>query len=263
MQIGSERMAVLDSPARRGGLQAVAEACARRRKIRAWFPIRAGAKRSKHPNRVVSRPRTCTPRAGRLWLPPMRRLAHAAVVLLVSGAPACGEPEDVERGDPFAGPADPTRAEGLSAAATESHAGDDESEGSASSDDASEGSGSDAGTGSMGTFSPLDDGESDGNAAPQPVDGWWSPCLSAKHCDPGLACLGTDDMSDGVCTAQCVPYGDPESCAPSPGGSAETTCLTVGGGSVCALDCSNGRSCPAGMKCLSDHDDLGPISICL
>lgn len=198
----------------------------------------------------------------------MRRLAHAAVAASLVGAAACGEPQDPERGDPYAGPYDPTRAEGLSATATDSE-GDDAADasggtGESGSGDDTAATSTDGDSGSAGTFLPLDDGgDAEGGQAPQPVDGWWSPCLSAAHCDPGLLCLGTDDMTDGVCTAQCVPYGNAESCAPSPGGTAETTCLTVGGGSVCALDCSGGRSCPAGMHCLADHDDLGPIAICM
>jgi hypothetical protein len=195
----------------------------------------------------------------------MRSLAHAVVMTVLVTAPACGEPHDPERGDPFAGPADPTRAEGLSAAATEAGADDDHGSSDAADSSADTETGaasSDGESGSAGTFLPLD-GDGDGGHAPQPADGWWSACLSAAHCDAGLACLGTDDMTDGVCTAQCVPHGNAQSCAPSPGGTAETTCLTVGGGSVCALDCSSGRSCPAGMKCLGDHDDLGPISICM
>lgn len=193
----------------------------------------------------------------------MRSLAHATVVALLASVPSCAEPEDDERGDPYAGPADPTRAEGLSAAATEGDGGDSDGQSSEGSSSDEGGSSTGSGSGSAGTFSPLDDDGSEDGEAPQPVDGWWSPCLFAAHCDPGLACLGTDDMTGGVCTAQCVPYGDEASCAPSPGGTAETTCLTVGGGSVCALDCSSGRSCPAGMKCLADHDDLGPIAICM
>jgi len=37
----------------------------------------------------------------------------------------------------------------------------------------------------------------------------------------------------------------------------------VGGDSVCALGCEGGLTCPGGMICINETDDLGPISICI
>lgn len=101
---------------------------------------------------------------------------------------------------------------------------------------------------------------------PQPDAGWWSHCLSNPDCtadDPDLLCLLNTDSTDGVCIGRCEPAGNAASCDASPGGTAEPRCLTVGVGSYCALDCSGGRTCPAGMICLSDEDDVGPIEICI
>jgi hypothetical protein len=50
----------------------------------------------------------------------------------------------------------------------------------------------------------------------------------------------------GFCTYAC---GGPDGCPEPVGGTATKTCLLVEGVDVCALDCSGGHSCPAGMRC--------------
>jgi hypothetical protein len=112
--------------------------------------------------------------------------------------------------------------------------------------------------GSEGTFGGGND------AGMQPDSGWWAHCIpSSIACDAGFACLSTDAGSDGVCTTTCNPAGDASSCGASPGGTTEPICLTVGGDSVCALSCEGGLTCPGGMLCINESDDLGPISICI
>jgi len=98
---------------------------------------------------------------------------------------------------------------------------------------------------------------------PQPETSWWSHCIANAGCTDDLVCLLNGAGDDGVCTSLCSPAGDATSCGASPGVSATPSCLIAGMSSVCALDCSGGRSCPGGMLCLSDSDDDGPIEICL
>jgi hypothetical protein len=98
---------------------------------------------------------------------------------------------------------------------------------------------------------------------PQPVSGWWSHCLGNADCSDGLVCMLNDDETDGVCTDFCSPAQDPTSCGVSPSESVSTTCLEISAGSVCALDCAGGMTCPSGMVCLMDTDNNGPIAICL
>ncbi|RMH00482.1 MAG: hypothetical protein D6705_00265 [Deltaproteobacteria bacterium] len=56
------------------------------------------------------------------------------------------------------------------------------------------------------------------------------------------------DISDAFCTiSNCSnPALD---CDPSPGGTATPICVPNGASSFCALDCSNGKTCPTGMTC--------------
>lgn len=104
----------------------------------------------------------------------------------------------------------------------------------------------------------------DDGAGMQPDSGWWAHCIpNSIACDPGFACLTTDAGNDGVCTAVCNPPGNPAGCGASPGGTTMPVCLSVGGDSVCALGCEGGLTCPGGMICINETDDLGPISICI
>lgn len=98
---------------------------------------------------------------------------------------------------------------------------------------------------------------------PQPETSWWSHCIAGSGCTDDLICMLNGDGDDGVCTSLCNPAGDGMSCGASPGGTATPGCLNVGNSSICALDCSGGKTCPSGMLCLADTDDDGPIEICL
>ncbi len=100
-------------------------------------------------------------------------------------------------------------------------------------------------------------GESSGGTpSEQPEDGMYSQCVSVVDCIGLTACLTVNDSSgapiDPFCTA-----GSCESplaqCDPTPGGTAVPICLPVDMAgvmdNVCALDCSMGQQCPAGMEC--------------
>lgn len=98
---------------------------------------------------------------------------------------------------------------------------------------------------------------------PQPETSWWSHCTGTPECTDDLVCMLNGAGDDGVCTSFCNPAGDGTSCGASPGVTAQPSCLNVDTNSICALDCSDGKTCPAGMLCLSDVDDDGPIEICM
>lgn len=123
--------------------------------------------------------------------------------------------------------------------------------------------GGDTGGGESGrsTFNPIDG--DDGGDTGQPGSGMWSSCHGGGSCDASLTCLGTDDMALGICTTECSPAANPAACGAVPGGTAVASCLSVGGQSICAIDCSGGLTCPAGMDCIAETDDTGAIEICL
>lgn len=101
---------------------------------------------------------------------------------------------------------------------------------------------------------------------PQPVDGWWEHCTNDTCPEAPMVCLG-DGMLDGVCTGRCTPAGNTASCEALPGITAVPICLTLSVNgvteSICALDCSDGKTCAQGMVCVADSDDVGPFEICL
>lgn len=166
--------------------------------------------------------------------------------------------------------------------------GDQEEGGSGAATESTTGSADGSGGGSMGPMTTADpstsgmpmgstdDGDptndsqggtfgmDDGGTGMQPASGWWAHCIpNSIACDAGLVCLSTDAGNDGVCTNVCNPPGNPGSCGASPGGTNMPICLSVGGDSVCALGCEGGLTCPGGMICINESDDLGPISICI
>ncbi len=128
------------------------------------------------------------------------------------------------------------------------------------------GSGASTGAGDTGdsdSAEPASESSTGEPLPPQPETSWWSHCIAGAECTDDLVCLLNGAGDDGVCTSLCSPPGDATSCGASPGGTAAPTCLNAGTTSICALDCSTGKSCPSGMLCLSDDDDDGPIEICL
>lgn len=89
----------------------------------------------------------------------------------------------------------------------------------------------------------------------QPGDPY-SDCTDEFECIDNW-CLSPVD-EPGFCTVMCM---DVDDCELSPVGTAEPTCLPIGGDAACALDCGGGRTCPPGMRC-EDVDANGPRSIC-
>jgi hypothetical protein len=63
----------------------------------------------------------------------------------------------------------------------------------------------------------------------------------------------------GFCTYTCT---NAANCEPAENGTAAPTCLPVEGDQVCALDCSNGKSCPSHMDCQQIEADGEARSIC-
>src|SRR5688572_16843957 len=115
----------------------------------------------------------------------------------------------------------------------------DDDGGSADDGDAS----SAADGGSTGQAATSDGSGSGGQANEQPENGMYAHCT-------GVPCVGTTycitaTPDDGFCTNDCESPG--VSCDSMPGGTASPICLTVTQGTVCALDCSAGQTCPGGM----------------
>ena len=112
----------------------------------------------------------------------------------------------------------------------------------------------DASSGSDGSEGPGIPATTGPPADEQPDSGWWSPCDVDADCGgDGLVCSG-----GGTCTGYCD-GGDPETCGPSPGGTAVPVCVTSSE-DKCALDCSGGRTCPTPMTCRSFNS--GTLEAC-
>lgn len=131
----------------------------------------------------------------------------------------------------------------------------DPSDASDPSSDTSDTSGNSSGMTSSGSGSTAS-GSSGDEESEQPEDGMYSACASPVDCIGFTTCLTATDTggqpidpfcTDGACSS---PLAD---CQPTPGGTAVPICLEVEIGgvmdSVCALDCSQGQECPAGMDC--------------
>ena len=143
---------------------------------------------------------------------------------------------------------------------------DDDDDDAVATDDGTTGSGAGSSGGpvtTMTTMPPPGD-SSDGGAVDggeQPAMGMYSDCLLPRDCvAPSNVCLVVN-MDDGFCTNMgCVnPAAD---CDPTPGGTATPICFPVEldmmAQNSCALDCSSGQTCPAGMMCYA----LADGSIC-
>lgn len=107
--------------------------------------------------------------------------------------------------------------------------------------------------------SPPDDTSGGGSGTDeQPADGVYSECETVVQCFGATACVTI--MSDGYCSIACAIAGD---CPPSPGGTAAAACVpaNISGVdmTVCALDCSGGKTCPGGMECAA----LGASMVCV
>lgn len=150
---------------------------------------------------------------------------------------------------------DPTTGESSGSSTGDSTGEDSESSGAVSTTMTST-------TGGMDTLDTSGGGSSEDTNDPtgngmQPMDGMYSPCLTAEECgfDP-ILCITIQDADmndiDGFCSE--TGCGNPAvDCAASPGGTAVPRCMptTVNGMAMqaCALDCSNGMTCPPPMMC--------------
>lgn len=89
----------------------------------------------------------------------------------------------------------------------------------------------------------------------QPDTGMWAHCIEGEldNCINGATtCLYLTGEDDGYCTASgCV---NPDvACDPAPAdATAVPICITGDMVAFCALDCSGGETCPAGMICLQN-----------
>jgi hypothetical protein len=103
----------------------------------------------------------------------------------------------------------------------------------------------------------------DGN---QPATGMYAHCydMFSTNCTaPSTICVNITGEMEGFCTADgCLsPAVD---CDPAPGGTAAPFCLSAGGYSVCALDCSSGESCAGGMVCTTvSFDGVVDYDLCM
>jgi hypothetical protein len=116
---------------------------------------------------------------------------------------------------------------------------------------------------------PPDDGSTGAppDAGEQPLSGPWSTCTSQSDCvddPPTTGCLTAAQSTVGVCTWECTTPGDASDCPSAPGETATPTCVAGPAGlSICALDCSNGETCPTSMNCVATDSSAGPVEICL
>ncbi|KIG19204.1 hypothetical protein DB30_04669 [Enhygromyxa salina] len=81
----------------------------------------------------------------------------------------------------------------------------------------------------------------------------YGECMDASDCFDEWCVHPASEP--GFCTYPCA-----QGCETELGGN--TTCLTVDGEGVCALDCGANGSCPAGMRCEKIESGGDPRSIC-
>jgi hypothetical protein len=164
---------------------------------------------------------------------------------------ACAVGDNEEVGTTFDAPTSNSSATATSSSSSSSSgvtsSVDDDDDDSASTTSPASDSGEETMTGAEET--------SDEVPSEQPMSGMYSACLDAAMCVGQTTCftiMEGVDIVDGFCTtAPCV---DPEmDCDPSPGGTSTPVCheMMVGTRPTmgCALDCSAGKTCPAGMEC--------------
>jgi hypothetical protein len=180
----------------------------------------------------------------RRWSFPHLSWGPLAVVLSFGCSAGDGEGITVTFGDPTQSAT--TTATTASTATADSQDDDDDGPSPTTSSDESA-------TETVGDDTMGDDTESNGPSE-QPATGMYSACLDVSMCVGQNACFTITegmDVVDGFCTT--VPCSDPTNCNPSPGGTATPVCaeMLVGGSPTtgCALDCSQGKTCPAGMQC--------------
>jgi len=91
------------------------------------------------------------------------------------------------------------------------------------------------------------DGPTDEDQAPA-AGGMWAACDEDTECTEVPYCAYPADES-GFCTRACADPGNVSTCGAPDSGTAELVCVDLRETSVCALDCDDGRACPAHMRC--------------
>ncbi len=86
----------------------------------------------------------------------------------------------------------------------------------------------------------------------------YSGCMSGDECLSNWCLQPADEP--GFCTEPCGAGGPP--CEQPDLGTATAGCVTLQTDAVCALDCSDDRSCPAGMRCEQVEVDRTARSLC-
>jgi CARDB len=103
---------------------------------------------------------------------------------------------------------------------------------------------------------PPDPTTGEPDECPDRPAGSYQDCVNGEACDGRRAtCLvdDPDNESFGICSLYCVDDCD---CFADPGNAgASSACVPLleGGEKVCVLDCSGGKSCPAGSFCQTDY----------
>jgi len=115
---------------------------------------------------------------------------------------------------------------------------------------------------------PSADSDADAGEVPggQPAEGMYAACTVPADCVGVTLCVTIVDPMQvplgGFCTSPACTNAAVD-CDAAPGGTATPMCLplTVNDmpDAACALDCSGGKTCPAGMECL----DVTGGSICV
>lgn len=109
----------------------------------------------------------------------------------------------------------------------------------------------------------VDDGEDPGEQPMEPGAAY-SPCGDPDACNPLPYCVFPSG-EQGFCTGECTAPDDPSNCVDDPGQLGRAFCLDIGlpsGNTVCAIDCSDGISCPDGMRCEEVQTDGGRRKAC-
>jgi hypothetical protein len=101
------------------------------------------------------------------------------------------------------------------------------------------------------TTGPAEPPTETGEPPPPPLEPMYTPCVADSECADGICLTVYDEYNQFLgkyCTAACAsPQLD---CEQPVGATANPICLaTEQGGSVCALSCAAGQSCPAGLSC--------------
>jgi hypothetical protein len=169
------------------------------------------------------------------------------IVLAASGCTVDSDNGATSLGDPTYGTTVPTT---MSTSFGTSTATDASGSGSSSSDGEEASSAGSTMPDSTDSGSSGASGGSSGGIDEQPENGVYAACESAFDCVGAVYCISVMP-NVGFCSKNC---SDPTvDCPDSPGGTATSACVAAmpngTPATVCALDCSGGKTCPGGMEC--------------